>query len=918
MNALGEKVLVVDAIQGVVGFQYDAAGNLVKSSTADYFDIINPVPSVDVEMEYDDYGRKVKTIDPDKGTWRYAYNAFGELVEQEDAKGQTSVMTYDKLGRMRTRKEYDLNGNLREDGSWTYDESFIPGWPDSLGKLTSSRLISSDAAGVEIGDELKGYIYDGAGRSRGTSSTLEINGVAQPPFIETQTYDEHGRIFQHFDMAGSDRGTQNVYNSRGYLDIVKEAFIDPDIGQVVYIDNQSMDALGNVTSHLLGNRIVTREFKQHTGRLHKVESNKANDFASFDRLTVEYDVLGNLEYRWRESANVDVKERYCYDDLNRLTKTYTGQLTGTCTGEDTTYSSSGNILTKGDQEYDYVGTSGGPHAVKKLTTPAGITNYLYDLNGNMTDAIGGGDDREFTYSVFNKLAKVERGTGTDSLEFTYGIDRQRNYRVETISGVTTKTFYMGSAERVEVAGEDTEIRRRIGGEVLVIETLGGNDDVRRESTIRRYQLLDHLGSPIAVYDNNALPTERLSIGSWGGRRDYDTLAALATIASVTTRGYTGHEHGDAFGIIHMNGRIYDPKLGRMLQADPFIQFPENTQSYNRYSYVLNNPLTHTDPSGYFVKQLVRGGIGAVLAAAGFVACGPPCAGAVASYDSWLQGAELNDALINGVATAAFSAIASPDFVDLVPSGVNVDVARGLTAGAVGGFAASAQGGKFGHGFISAGVAGGLAGSINGVSLGGNVTADIALRTVIRSLLGGTISEVTGGKFANGAATAAFASIVAESVAASRSNSFDPISPDVAVADVETAQIELNVDATLIESPYAVQGPPNRAVYSSSGIMEEVVVTAQNLSGRISVPPASVTSIGTPEQLFALQFAAMNARQSSILSPIGYLTGLRVGYGAVKLSYQAWQQSPISLRQKLFEAMAESANNFTQRHWASNV
>lgn len=53
----------------------------------------------------------------------------------------------------------------------------------------------------------------------------------------------------------------------------------------------------------------------------------------------------------------------------------------------------------------------------------------------------------------------------------------------------------------------------------------------------------------------------------------------------------------------MNGRIYDPTLGRFLQADPHIQAPNNTQSYNRYSYVLNNPMSYTDPSGYFFKAL---------------------------------------------------------------------------------------------------------------------------------------------------------------------------------------------------------------------------------------------------------------------------------------------------------------------------
>lgn len=62
---------------------------------------------------------------------------------------------------------------------------------------------------------------------------------------------------------------------------------------------------------------------------------------------------------------------------------------------------------------------------------------------------------------------------------------------------------------------------------------------------------------------------------------------------------------DAFGIVHMKGRIYDPTIGRFLQADPHIQAPLNSQNYNRYSYVLNNPLSYTDPSGYFFKSLFK-------------------------------------------------------------------------------------------------------------------------------------------------------------------------------------------------------------------------------------------------------------------------------------------------------------------------
>jgi RHS repeat-associated protein len=63
------------------------------------------------------------------------------------------------------------------------------------------------------------------------------------------------------------------------------------------------------------------------------------------------------------------------------------------------------------------------------------------------------------------------------------------------------------------------------------------------------------------------------------------------------RGYTGHEHLQSVGLIHMNGRLYDPKLHRFLQPDNFVQDPTNTQNYNRYGYVLNNPLKYTDYSG---------------------------------------------------------------------------------------------------------------------------------------------------------------------------------------------------------------------------------------------------------------------------------------------------------------------------------
>jgi RHS repeat-associated protein len=112
-------------------------------------------------------------------------------------------------------------------------------------------------------------------------------------------------------------------------------------------------------------------------------------------------------------------------------------------------------------------------------------------------------------------------------------------------------------------------------------------------------LTDHLGSIDTISDETgSLATlTRLSYDAFGMRRNL-TAAASGVIASVTHKGFTGHEMLDNVELIHMNGRVYDPLTGRFISADPFVQEPLFSQSLNRYSYVANNPLSYVDPSGY--------------------------------------------------------------------------------------------------------------------------------------------------------------------------------------------------------------------------------------------------------------------------------------------------------------------------------
>jgi len=116
---------------------------------------------------------------------------------------------------------------------------------------------------------------------------------------------------------------------------------------------------------------------------------------------------------------------------------------------------------------------------------------------------------------------------------------------------------------------------------------------------------DYTLSPTAIEkesiaDASGKLLQTLSYDAWGRRRNANDWADYSVTAGMFDRGFTGHEHLDEFGLINMNGRVYDPYLARFLSPDPFVQAPDYSQNFNRYSYAWNNPLKYTDPSGEIV------------------------------------------------------------------------------------------------------------------------------------------------------------------------------------------------------------------------------------------------------------------------------------------------------------------------------
>jgi len=107
-----------------------------------------------------------------------------------------------------------------------------------------------------------------------------------------------------------------------------------------------------------------------------------------------------------------------------------------------------------------------------------------------------------------------------------------------------------------------------------------------------------LGSVEATTNALGQFVNRMSFGAWGERQKSDWRPGNPTESFITSNGFTGHDQLDNHNLVHMGGRVYDPNLGRFLSADLFIQSPYDSQNYNRYSNVGNNPLSYTDPTGY--------------------------------------------------------------------------------------------------------------------------------------------------------------------------------------------------------------------------------------------------------------------------------------------------------------------------------
>ncbi|XXT16045.1 RHS repeat-associated core domain-containing protein [Sorangium sp. So ce429] len=553
-DSLGRTEAITDAADGITRYSYGPFGMLHT--------VTDPGGAV-TRTTRDAFGRVRQLDDPDRGTTVSIHDGFGELISSTDALGRATTWAYDALGRPRTRVDED--GAERLATAWTWDTA-----AHGVGELHA--LTSPD------GEKTYGYTDRGqldtiSLRIDGERSPMEarlgydelgrIETVTYPapagaaPFVVAHDHDAHGHV-----IAVRDRGTRFAY------------------WRLTDVDNA-----GRFRVEVFGNDAVTeRSYFADKQRLrHMVTQSGAGEVQDLD---YGFDDLLNLTRRTDALQPENTTERFRYDPLQRLTCAYFSVVERASAACALRYDHhpNGNLTFKSD-----VGTLSyddplHPHAV----TGAGTDSFAYDAVGNQTTRPGGTTVR---YTPFDLPERITQGAST--ITFGYDGDQQRIRKTTP----EKETLYFGDLyERVTAAAPGTvEHRYNVHSpeRLVAIVTRGGPDDGTR------YVHVDHLGSVDALTDEDGDVIERRSYDPFGQRRNpVWGERAPASFASETTQGFTGHESDDELGLVNMKGRIYDPRIGRFLTTDPIVSIPSFGQSWNPYSYVLNNPLAYVDPGGF--------------------------------------------------------------------------------------------------------------------------------------------------------------------------------------------------------------------------------------------------------------------------------------------------------------------------------
>ena len=570
------NTVTVDDGQNTTTKTYDAMSRLIEvednSGTTSYTLHANGNPlEIDaldnsLTFTYDIYGRRTAMNDPSHGTTAYQYDASGNTSRITDANGNETQMTYDRYGRITSKQNGDFTT------TYTYN--------NTLDKLTSVSSTNGTA---------KTFTYDTYGRL----TSMKENATSAIWFQQTHYYDTSGRVL--FTSYSSDKGTLGTefyYYSSNNLTEVKW-------GTTSIFRANGISNIGYPSSVYTGPLHRTYGYSsagQPTSRIVQNGSTQVmNQGYSYHSTT------GNLITRSDNLANLT--ENFNYDNLDRLTQYGTSTVT---------YDDNGNITAKSDV---------GSYGYNNNNKPFAVTDVA--LSNSTLSSLG---TQTVSYTTFNRAESVMSSdyiayfTYNDSYERTCMKLNNLNYisPIEPcnnhdpgkqgieLGSTIWKRYYLGGRYEYEASSDGSSVERLYlcgdyyDAPAVFTKNRLAPPQTNTVSSNIYYVCRDHLGSITHVFNSDGTLKQQLSYDAWGRLRNPQTHALYAPGSEPTLflgRGYCGHEHMQELGLINMNARLYDPYLGRFLTPDNYVQLPDFSQSFNRYSYCLNNPLKYTDLSG---------------------------------------------------------------------------------------------------------------------------------------------------------------------------------------------------------------------------------------------------------------------------------------------------------------------------------
>jgi len=694
LDALGNVLSSTDK-GGTVQFSYNATGQQIKAKYAEHI----------VTTLYDDWGNKIRVEDPSTGAYEYQFLGYmGALSRIISPKGEKRY-EYNSLGQLVSQHEKSTTGSETDKAiSFTYNNK---------GRLT-------EKTGTSNGKKYTYTInYDLQGRT-----VASFQDTPEAYFSHKNVvYDSKGRISSYEKAIQTSMGTtnvsiENVYNVwNGELYQVKEK----TSGKVLWELKES-NAKGLLVKAKLGAAEIVNAYDSN-GFLTNV-NHSSTIKPDILKISYSFDAIKN-ELKSRKSGTTIETEYFDYDDNNRLVN-WTDPISGIKPSTNRNiYDVKGRIL-----ENDQVGIIKYENA-SKIYQATGMTLNNDGMQNYDQDLV-----QTVLYNENNDPVYIAGEKG--SVAFQYGL-----------TGMRQRATYKGIFDP-ESDGEFTKIYSEEGSFEVVKSSVNGKEkhiiyvegnpyesnivflkNFDTNSGSFKFLHKDYLGSILAISDEAGNMLEQRHFDAWGnlthlrigssklavGKASIDILLN-ASGGLLIDRGYTGHEHYTEVGIIHMNGRLYDPLLRRFLNADENIQDPFNTQIYNRYGYAMNNPLIYNDPNGEFVWIAVGAVIGGYLTGVKANGSWNPV--------QWNWGATWGK-IAMGAAVGAFTggvgaAVGSASLAAATAYGINGGLLGGAIAGATGGAVAGAINGfatavMFGENVIEGTLMGGLSGAAIGGAVG---------------------------------------------------------------------------------------------------------------------------------------------------------------------------------------------------------